>query len=178
MGADAELTNIPLHPLVFETLARTPDVVRAMLAGMPDGVVEAPDAEGWSPKDVVAHLLSIHYAANVQRARLILDNDDPVIPGVDEIATLESSGMRGWALAKLLDAYTAARAESLSWLRALSDAELARSGRHAVVGVVTIADVLHHIAYHDQVHVRQIALMLAAPLEQRRGAMRAAMPAD
>lgn len=170
--------NIPLHPLVFETLARTPRILRATLANMPDDIVAAPDADGWSPKDVVAHLLSIHLAANVQRARLILDNDDPVIPGVDEVATLESSGMRAWPLARLLDEYEAARDDALSWLRPLNDAQLARSGRHAIVGVITSADVLHHIAYHDEVHIKQIISMLAAPLEVRRGAMRAAMPAD
>jgi hypothetical protein len=170
--------NVPLHPLVFETLERTPAVVRAMLAGLPDAVVEAPDAEGWSAKDVVAHLLSIHYAANVQRVRLMLDNDDPVIPAVDELATLEASGMRAWPLERLLDEYGPARAEALAWLRPLTDAQCARTGRHAVAGTITIADVLHHVAWHDQTHVRQIATLLAAPLEQRRGAMRVAAPAE
>ena len=165
-----------LHPLVLLTLERTPAVVRALLGGMPDAIVTAPGAEGWSPRDVVAHLLSIHYAANVQRVRWMLDNDDPIVPNVDEHATLEASGMRAWPLARLLDEYETARAESMQWLGALTPDQLARSGRHASAGAITIADVMHHVAYHDLLHLGQITQMLYAPVEQRRGAMGAAFP--
>lgn len=170
--------NIPLQPLVFETLAHTPAVLRSLLGGVPEPVLETARDGAWAPKDLVAHLLSIHFAGNVQRARIILENDDPDIPGVDEAAVLEASGMRAWPLDRLLAEFEAARAESLTWLRTLTDAQLARSGRHAVVGRITVADVLHHIAYHDLVHVRQLLRMLESPLEPRRGAMRQAMPAD
>ena len=167
----------PLHPLVLLTLERTPAVARAMLGGMPDEVVLAAGAEGWSPRDVVAHLLSIHYAANVQRIRWMLDADDPVVPDVDEHATLEASGMRAWPMARLLDEYAAARADAMQWLRALTAEQLARTGRHAIAGSITIADVMHHVAYHDLLHLGQITQLLYAPVEQRRGAMGAAFPA-
>ncbi len=158
------------------TLERTPSVLRAMLGDMPDAVVNAPGGEGWSPRDVVAHLLSIHYAANVQRVRWMLDNDDPAIPDVDEHATLETSGMRTWPLDRLLDEYAAARAEAMVMLRAVTPQQLARTGRHAIAGTITIGDVMHHVAYHDLLHVGQITQLLYAPLERHRGAMGAAFP--
>ncbi|MEX2246129.1 MAG: DinB family protein [Dehalococcoidia bacterium] len=165
-----------LHPSTIPTLERTPAVLRAMLTGMPKDALEAPGAEGWSPHDVVAHLLSIHYAANVQRVRMMLDADDPAIPNVDEHETLETSGMRAWPLPRLLDEYQSARAEAMGWMCALTGEQLGRTGRHSVAGTITIADVLHHIAYHDLVHTAQITKLLYAPVEARRGPMRTSFP--
>ena len=38
--------------------------------------------------------------------------------------------------------------------------------------MISVADVLNHVAYHDLLHIGQIAGLLAAPIEARRGAMR------
>jgi len=40
------------------------------------------------------------------------------------------------------------------------------------VGDLAIADIIHHVAYHDLVHVAQAARLAGEPLEQLRGAMR------
>jgi hypothetical protein len=166
-----------LHPSVIPTLGRTPATLRAMLEGMPAEAVDAPGPEGWSAREVVAHLLSIHDAANVQRLRFMLDQDNPEIPNVDEEAVLQASGMRAWSLEKLLDEYAAVRGEAMSWISALSREELERTGRHQVAGEVTIADILHHIAYHDLLHIAQVATLLGTAADHRRGAMREAFPA-
>ncbi len=173
-----ESDRTALHPSTFVTLERTPTVLRALLEGMPVEAIEAKCPEGWSARDVVAHLLSIHYAANVQRVKWILDNENPVVPNVDEEATLESSGMRIWPLPKLLDEYTAARAESMVWLRALKPEDFSRTGQHAIAGEISVSDVLHHIAYHDLIHIAQVSKLLSMPVEERRGRMRDGFPAD
>ena len=41
-----------------------------------------------------------------------------------------------------------------------------------VRGVITAADVVHHMAYHHALHLAQIARMLARPAEAARGNMR------
>jgi hypothetical protein len=42
---------------------RTPDVLRALLVGLPDSWADTPDvAGGWRPRDVVGHLISGHPA--------------------------------------------------------------------------------------------------------------------
>ena len=56
--------------------------------------VNAAGPEGWSARDVVAHLASIQRQANVQRVRLMLDHDNPVIPNMDEDEVLNASGFR------------------------------------------------------------------------------------
>jgi hypothetical protein len=43
---------------------------------------------------------------------------------------------------------------------------------HSGVGEISIADVIHHVAYHDLIHIAQAARLASAPLEPLRGAMR------
>lgn len=169
-------TDGALYPSTLATLERTPTVLREMISALPADVVDAKGVEGWSAHDVLAHLLSIHYKANVQRVHLIVENDNPAIPNVDEDATLRESGMQAWPVERLLDEYAAARGESVAWLRSLPPGALARTGQHSVAGEISAADVLHHIAYHDLLHVAQIAKLLYAPLEERRGRMRDGFP--
>ena len=164
--------EVALHPAALDVLMATPALLRSMLAGLPESAVDVPGDEGWSPKDVVAHLLSISAKASLERVRLILEHDNPVIPNMDEEATLNDSGMRSWRLARLLDEFDVERGERMAALMDLSDAELKRHGQHSVAGAVSVADVINHVAYHDLLHISQIAQLLAAPIEERRGAMR------
>ena len=42
-----------------DLLRRTPDVLRALLTGLPETWTATPDvADGWRPRDVVGHLIS------------------------------------------------------------------------------------------------------------------------
>ena len=50
----------PLDRSAFDVLAQRPATLRALLSPVPRDVVEAPADEGWSPKDMVAHLLANH----------------------------------------------------------------------------------------------------------------------
>lgn len=157
-------------------LASTPATLRALLISLPsDAVVHAGD-EGWSARDVVAHLLARHDDALVGRVRAMLERDDPLIPDIPDETGIDA--LRERPVGELCDDFAARRAEATAWLRTLSDAQLARGGRHEVAGAITIADVLHHLAYHDLLHVAQAARLIAAPMEQRRGAIRAAFPDD
>ena len=75
-------------------------------------------------------------------------------------------------LAELLDAFAAQRALSMDLLRGLREGDLARRGRHSVAGDLTVADIVHHKAFHDLLHVRQICELIGARIEAKLGAMR------
>ena len=124
----------------FDVLAQTLVTLRALLSTVPQEVVEAPADEGWSPKDVVAHLLATLPSTVVDRVRLILDADDPPLPNVDEQEALHSSGLRPKPLDELLDELERRRAEVVAWLRELTPEQLERTGRHEVAGEISIAD--------------------------------------
>jgi len=162
----------PLLSQTLDVFASTPAALRSLLAHLPDAVTSAAGDEGWSPKDVVAHLLSLNGPTLLDRIRPILERDEPAIPSVDEMATLEASGLRLLPLQVLLDDFARVRADAVAWLRGLPPDAFSRAGLHSVAGRVTVADLVHHKAWHDLLHVQQVCRMLAGPLDERRGAMR------
>ncbi len=165
-----------LYSSTVTTLERTPSVLHAMLDSLPDETVTLTGPDGWSARDVVAHLLSVHRAANLQRVRWMLDADDPFIPNIDEEQVLVASGMRSWPLAQLLDDFAHDRTEAMEMVRGVTPEQLMRTGRHEVAGTIRIVDILHHVAYHDLLHTAQIARLLMAPLDEARGGMAAGFP--
>lgn len=161
-----------LSPAALDVLEATPSVLRAALAPLPAEVVETAGAEGWSPRDVVAHLASLTGPTLVQRVTLMLEQDDPLVPGVDEHDVLAASGLRERPLGALLNEFEAQRADAVAWARRITPEQLARTGRHAVAGPLTVAEIINHKAWHDLLHIRQVLTLIASPLDEGRGAMR------
>ncbi|RJQ10338.1 MAG: hypothetical protein C4558_04875 [Dehalococcoidia bacterium] len=157
-----------LEPGTLEVIASTPAVLRALTAGLPDAIIEARDGDNWSARDIVAHLLD-RWPSQRARVRLMLAEVNPIILDEDEVAGLEASGLRQRPLAWLLDEFERARAAEAAAFRALSAADLARTGQHSVAGPITIAELLNHVAYHDLLHVQQIAGTLALVPNAGRG---------
>lgn len=156
----------------INVLAATPATLRALLAGLDEVALTVPGAEGWSARDVVAHVASLDPFTLRGRITAMIEQENPVIPGIDEEETLNASGLRGRPLAELLDAFAAQRALSMDLLRGLREGDLTRRGRHSVAGDLTVADIVHHKAFHDLLHTRQIISLIEAPIEAARGAMR------
>ena len=130
----------------------------------------APGPEGWSVKDVVAHLHDAEGVAFVERISRMLNEDVPLIPSIDPPARLEAGGYALRGLDELLEELETQRGEHAAWLAALTPEQLARRGEHDVVGEIYVSDIAHQWAAHDMAHLRQVALMLQqhlAPLMGR-----------
>lgn len=156
---------------VRERLASTPSVLRALVEGMPEELVErALDGE-WSARDVVAHVTSVEPLVLRGRIAAMLAVPGSAVANVDEDQALEDSGLRALAVAELLDRFEAGRVESLALIDALGEEELAAGGEHEVAGTMTVAEMVNHFAFHDAMHIEQIARMLAAPAEEARGGL-------
>ena len=132
-------------------------------------MLTTPIDDGWSPKDVAAHVLDTD--AGVIRARIarIVGEERPFIRSIDPTARLQEGGYAARDIESLLVELEAHRRESLAWLRTLSPALLARTGEHDEAGEVSAADLVHQWAYHDLMHLQQAAAMLQAPLLPRMG---------
>jgi len=143
-------------------LERTPRVVRDLLEGLPDTWLGTPDtADGWTPRDVVGHLISAELDDWIPRAEHILEHgpDKPFEP-FDRFAHVERD--RDIPLPTLLDRFEELRRENLVRLGELVAApDLDRPGRHPELGEVTMRHLLATWAVHDLDHVAQIYAGLA-----------------
>ena len=153
-------------------LESTPSVLRALLKGMAEELVERPLDGDWSARDVVAHVTSVEPL--VLRARIagMLAAPGSAVANVDEDQALADSGLRALAVGELLDRFEAGRGESLALIDGLGDEELAVNGEHELVGTMTVANMVNHFAFHDAMHIQQIVRMLAVPAELGRGGLR------
>lgn len=165
-----------IAPEALATLRTMPHLLRRLLGAMPETTLTRANPEGWSIKDVVAHLHDTEQIAFVMRIRRMLDQETPFIQSIDPPARLLAGGYAARTLPDLLDDLEAQRAEHVTWLLTLTPAQLARGGTHDVAGTIHVCDVIHQWAYHDLAHIRQIMEMLQAALVPYMGATRAFYP--
>ena len=140
-----------------DLLRRTPDVLRALLAGIDDAWTGTPDVEGgWRPRDVVGHLISAELNNYLARAERILESGTAVpFDTFDRFQHVERDA--GTSLDALLDMFASRRRANLGRLaERISDADLDRRGMHPVLGEVTIRQLLSTWAVHDLDHTAQV----------------------
>jgi hypothetical protein len=143
-------------------LERTPAVVSAVLAGLPETFVRATEGEGtWSPYDVVGHLVHGERADWLERARHILSGDPRPFTPFDRTAQFRDSA--GKSLVELLATFAELRERNVAELRSLGlgAGDLGRTGRHPDFGEVTLGQLLAAWVVHDLDHVAQIARTMA-----------------
>lgn len=144
-------------------LRRTPGALRALLLDLPEAWTGATEGPGtWSPYDVVGHLIHGERTDWVPRLEHMLRHGDTVpFPAFERDAMFAAS--RGRSLGELLDTFARLRTESLDRVAALglTDADLARPGRHPDLGAVTMGQHLATWVAHDLDHVGQVVRVMA-----------------
>ncbi|HYX69025.1 MAG TPA: DinB family protein [Terriglobales bacterium] len=144
-------------------LARTPAVLDTLLRGLPEAWTLRNEGEKtWSAFDVIGHLIHGERTDWMPRAKMILESGESrAFERFDRFAQARES--QGKSLGQLLDEFARLRAENLAALRALQlrPEDLARRGRHPVLGVVTLSQLLATWAAHDLTHLHQISRIMA-----------------
>lgn len=159
-------------------LQRTPAVLHALLLDLPGRWTAGNEGLGtWSPFDVVGHLIHGERTDWVPRVEHMLRHGDtlPFAPFDREAMFAASEGL---SLTELLDTFGRLRAENLVRLAALrlSDADMARRGRHPEMGVVTIGQHLATWVAHDLGHLGQVVRVMARQYSEAVGPWRAYLP--
>lgn len=159
-------------------LERTPTVLRALLAGLPEEWTHRNEGpETWSPFDVVGHLIDGEEKDWMGRARIILAQD----PGrrfepFDRFRHLRLN--QGKTLAELLDRFAELRVRNLRELEglALGRDQLQLTGEHPELGPVTLEQLLATWVAHDLAHIAQIARVMAKQYREAVGPWAAYLP--
>jgi hypothetical protein len=159
-------------------LERTPQTLRAMLAGLPSTWTEATEGpETWSPYDIVGHLIHGERTDWIPRAQIILaQGANRRFTPFDRFAQFRES--QGKSLADLLDEFARLRAENLVTLAGwrVTEAQLALEGEHPAFGPVTLRQLLATWVAHDLGHVAQTARVMAKQYREAIGPWRAYLP--
>ena len=149
--------------LSLALLARTPASLNALLRDLPDAWTHRNEgADSWTVFDVLGHLIHGEYTNWLPRARTILDYGESRPFGrFDRFAQFRES--QGKQLSGLLDQFARVRAENVDQVRAmnLTPGDLEKRGRHPVLGVVTLSELLSTWVAHDLTHLHQIARIMA-----------------
>ena len=147
-----------------DLLQRTPEVLRALLVGLPETWTDTTDVpvDGWRPKDVVGHLITGELMGWVERTQRILEHGT-IVPfdKFDRFGHADRDA--GATLDDLVEHFARLRAENLARLAELvTDADLDRRGMHPSLGEVTLRELLATWTVHDLDHVSQIFASMAA----------------
>jgi hypothetical protein len=153
---------------VVAILTRTPASLDALLRGLPDIWVHGSEGRSkdgkdtWSAFAIVGHLIHGERTDWMPRARIILENGEarPFDP-FDRLAQFKES--QGKSLEQLLDEFARLRRQSLVALQALNlqPEDFTRRGKHPVLGVVTLSELLATWALHDLTHLHQLSRVMA-----------------
>jgi hypothetical protein len=143
-------------------LARTPEVLRTLLIGLPEAWTDTPDApDGWRPRDVVGHLITGEQTDWMARTRRIFEHGTSLpFDRFQRFAMLERDAPV--PLDDLVEQFAALRTANLATLTEfVADADLDRRGLHPSLGEVTLRELLATWAVHDLDHIGQIYAGLA-----------------
>lgn len=136
-------------------LEQTPTTLRALLKNATKADLDwQPSPERWSISKVIAHLADVEVKGFVSRFTSMLNEDDPFLPGYDQLA-LFRSGTKVDGLAEL-GKFERERDKTLALLRSLPASAGTRTGRHEELGVLTFEQLLNEFAFHDLGHMRQV----------------------
>lgn len=155
----------------IQVLEKTPQVLRALLAGLPtDWVMSNEGPETFSPYDVLGHLIYGEKTDWVIRAKIILEFgvSKPFAPW-DRFAQYEES--KGKSLSRLLDEFETVRNENIKWLASvnISESDLDKKGIHPSLGEVTLRNLLSTWVVHDLTHIAQVTRVMAKQYKEEIG---------
>ena len=159
-------------------LARTPEALSGLLAGLPQAWLECDEGpKTFSPIDVLGHLIYGEQVDWIPRMKIILEQGEA--RAFDPFDRLGFEDLiAGKSVKELLNMFATLRNQSLKDLSALKlePAMLARKGTHPALGQVTLGQLLAAWVVHDLGHLAQIERVMARQYREAVGPWREYLP--
>jgi DinB superfamily len=115
-----------------------------------------PTPDEWSANECVGHVIEADRRGFGGRIQRILAENGVAEVGWDNVGI--AAARRDWErpVAAIIEEFTAGRDAGIAVVEALRDEDLERNAIHAVVGPVTVRNLLHEWVFHDRNHIRQL----------------------
>ena len=114
-----------------------------------------PAPDKWCAKEIVCHLADCELVYGL-RYRKILSEPEAALMAFDQEAWAKKLRYRDLSLKGAVATFKALRAAHLALLRALPRSAWSKAGKHPSYGVLTLRQIVTHIADHDKNHVAQV----------------------
>ena len=124
-----------------------------------DLLTRAPAPKEWSAVECLQHLHDAERSVFPVRVQALLKGEDIVAFDPDTEGTKDWL----WTPAELAADFARLRRQSLGILEYVGLPDLARSGKHSELGVVTLGELLYEWAAHDLMHTVQAERALMQP---------------
>jgi hypothetical protein len=146
----------------LELLEQTPIIIEKILySATQEQLHWKPAPDRWSISEVLAHLVEVERVFR-ERARRMVEENNPSLDSYDQNAAYAAGKYSSGTAAENLRDFCHERDCSVSWLRYLSPALVARTALHSELGPITLGHLIHEWAFHDLGHVRQISELFRA----------------
>jgi len=142
----------------FETLATTPQTLKASLKGLSKKVLLWTPAPGkWSILEILCHMRDMEREAYIERYTRVLSEDEPKLPDLNGESFAILRAYRSQKAPEVVREWVALRRQTLQLLRKTGKAQWARAGIHATAGRLTMEDLIQrHALGNDTAHLGQI----------------------
>jgi len=149
-------------PPEIAILEQSPIIIeKILIAAGPNELHWKPAADRWSIGEVLGHLVDVEKMF-LDRVQRMVKEDNPVIAPYDQEQVAATGKYAEKPALEFLRDFCHERDRSVSWLRYAFPAVGGRTGRHAEIGTVTVAQVASEWAFHDLGHIRQISELYRA----------------
>lgn len=152
----------PDVPPEIAILEQSPIIIeKILMAAGPHDLHWKPAAHRWSIGEVLGHLVDVEKLMR-GRVQKMAQEDNPAIEPYDQEQVAATGKYAEKPALEFLHEFCHERDRSVSWLRYAYPAAGARTGRHAEIGAITVAQMVNEWAFHDLGHIRQISELYRA----------------
>jgi hypothetical protein len=142
---------------ILALMTSTPATISSLLDETPAPAwTLRPAPAEWALTEVLCHLRDTEREVNQPRLRRLLDEAEPFIPSRKTDAWAAERGYLAQDGRAAFRDFLAARLETLSTLKTLSEADWARRARHSIFGPTTLQELVGFMSTHDRIHIQQI----------------------
>jgi FMN phosphatase YigB (HAD superfamily) len=154
-----------------------PQAIEARLRGQAaalDALTRGLTADDWhrrpagglrSPVEIVCHLRDVEGEVTLPRLQLLVQQANPFLPAPDTARWVTDRGYDSQSGPEALAALRRLRLQLLDEVRTLAPNAWSRTGRHALLGPTTLAEVMSTAAEHEIVHLANLKDALVARTE-------------